>query len=122
MGLQRHAVVIALNAQHGRIQAFVGQACQDFFHIVTRTALHRVPLRAMVDLNQAMVVTKPHHRGHREQQHLIGRTTPDASENGQEIPVPEGLSKMVAIQKLFQPVRWEISLKEFIALVILMVC
>jgi hypothetical protein len=67
----------------------------NFFNIVTRTALHRVPLRAVVHLYQTVVVAKAHHGGNRKLQHLIGGAAPDAAQHGQQIPIAEGVTKPV---------------------------
>ena len=64
---------VALYAQHGRVQSLVGNAGRDLVNIVARAALDRPPLRAVGNLQQAVVVAKADHRGHRKAQHLLNR-------------------------------------------------
>ena len=104
-GEHAHAICITLDALHGGVQAFVGDAHQNFFNIVPRTAGHGVPLRALVHLDQAMVVAKTNHGGHRELQHLVGRAAPDTAQHGQQIPVTESVTKAVCLQEVSQRLR-----------------
>jgi hypothetical protein len=79
IGHDTHTLRIAFNQTHRRIQAFVRQVGDYFFNIMACAALDREPTWPVGDLNQAMVVTKPDHRGDRKLQHLIGRAAPDAT-------------------------------------------
>ena len=85
-------VLHPLDQLHRRVQAFVGDAFKNLVDVIARTALHRVPLRPVGDLQQAVVVAKADHGGHRELQHLVGRAAPDAADHRQKIP----LAKLVA--------------------------
>ena len=84
-----YAAAVACDAMHGRVEPFVCNIGDDFFDIMFRTACHRPPLRSVVDLEQAVVVAKPHHGRDGELQHLLGRAAPDAAQHGQQIPVPK---------------------------------
>jgi hypothetical protein len=77
------AAFITRNTKYGRVEAFVVDARCDFFDVVFGPTPNGVPLRAVVDLDQAVVMAKPHHGSHWKLQHLIGGATPDAPEHGQ---------------------------------------
>ena len=93
---------MAVNAPHGGVQAFVGNTCNDFFNVMACAPGDCPPLGPVAHLNQAVVVTKPDHRRHGKLQHLIQRATPDATNHGQEVPVPKLGREVVAAQKLVQ--------------------
>ena len=103
-GVHDHAtcIAVALDRQHRRAQAFVGNAGDDFVDIVARAAFDGPPLRPVADLVQAMVVAKADHRGNRELQHLRHRATPDAGHHRQEIPFDEGVAEPVLLQEVTQ--------------------
>ena len=92
-----HTLLVAGNAQHGGVQTFVDDGLCDGLHIVLGTPCHREPRWAVVDLQQAVVVTKPHHGGHRKLQHLGGWATPDAAEHGQQIALAKCGTKVVFV-------------------------
>ena len=96
MGRER----IADDAANRRVQAFVGDAGNDFFNVVPGAAGHRPPLRPVGHLDQAVVVAEADHGGHRELQHLVGRAGPDATQHGQEIPVAKLGRKSALAQEL----------------------
>ena len=96
-GEQAHAVFIALDALHRRVQSLVFNVLGDGLHIVFGAALHREPLRPVVHLQEAVVVTKPHHGGRGELQHLRGGATPNAAQHGQQITITEGAAKPMRV-------------------------
>ena len=101
-GLQCDALRVAFNAQHWRVQSGIVNACDHFFYVMLCPAVHGVPLRPVVDLNQPVVVAKPDHGGHRKQQHLIGWATPNAAQHGQQIPIAEFIAKAMLRQEVPQ--------------------
>jgi hypothetical protein len=56
---------------------------------------HRVPLRPVGHLDQAVVVAEADHRGDGKAQHLVGRAGPDAADHRQEVPVAERAAEPV---------------------------
>ena len=65
-------------------------------------AFDREPARSVGDLNQAMVVAKPNHRGDWKLQHLIGRAAPNAAEHGQKVPIAKLGTETMLLQKISQ--------------------
>ena len=102
VGDDAHTLRVALDQAHGRVQAFVVHARQNFLDIVACTAHHAEPLRAVRHLDQSVVVAKADHGCHRKLQHLVGRATPDAAQHGQEIPIAKRFAELVAAQKFRQ--------------------
>ncbi len=105
VGEQPHAMRLAVHRSHGRAQALVRQAGQDLVHVVPRAAGHRPPLRAVVHLQQPVVVAEADYGADRELQHLLGRAAPDAGGHGQEVAVAELGGKAVRLQELAQRLR-----------------
>ena len=101
-GEQAHAVFIPLNALHRRVQTLVVNVLGDGLHVVLGAALHREPLWSVVHLQEAVVVTKPHHGGGGELQHLRGGATPNATQHGQQITITESAAKPMCVQKILQ--------------------
>ena len=101
LGMHLHASGIAHDALHRHAQTRI-QAAQQFVHVLARTTGHGEPLRTVAHLNEAVVVAKTDHGGHRKAQHLVGRAAPDAAQHGQEIPVAKGRAKAVPQQKIAQ--------------------
>ena len=93
---------IAHDRAHRVVQALVGDARGDGVDVVASAPKHREPLGPVGDLDQAVVVAEANHRGHGEGQHLVGGTTPNAAHHGQEVPMPKGLAKTLALQKVAQ--------------------
>ena len=97
-----HAIGKTFDALDGAVQAFVNNFGGDLVHVMPCAASDRPPLRAVQDLQQAMVVAKANHGGHRKLQHLGGGTTPDTAHHGQKVPIAESLAEAVLVQKLTQ--------------------
>ena len=102
IGADTNAGRITLDGTHRCVQPLVTDACNDFFDIVARAALHCPPLRTISDLDQPVVVAKTDHRGDRELQHLVGRAGPDATHHRQEVPVTKRCRKPLGAQKIAQ--------------------
>ena len=85
---------------HRRAETGVGNARQHLAHVLARAAPHRVPLRAVAELDQPVVVAETDHRRHRKAQHLLRRAGPDAADHRQEVPVPEGAAEAVAVEEV----------------------
>ena len=96
-----HAGHGALNVRDRRGQARI-QPLQDGVDVATCPTRHGVPLRPVLHLDKAVVVAKAHHSSHRETQHLVGRTAPDATQHGQEIPVAKSRAKAMLIKEVAQ--------------------
>ena len=117
LGDHAHALLVAQHLVYRGVQAAVGDAGGDLVDILARAAGHGVPLRPVGDLDQAVVVAKPHHGGHGEGQHLVGRAAPDAAHHGQEIPVAELVGKALFAQKFAQGLQQRaVGLQVFTAL------
>ena len=102
VGVHVRTIGVAHDGAHRAVQAFVGDTRGDGIDVVARAAAHRVPLGPVADLDQAVVVAEANHGGHGEGQHLVGRATPNAAHHGQEVPMPKGLAKTFALQKVAQ--------------------
>ena len=102
IGVHAHAAGVALDAAHGGVQALVGNAAHDLFHVAARAPGHGPPLRAVGDLDEPVVVAEADHGGHRKAQHLVRGAAPDAAQHGQQVPVAEGIAKAVRLQKVAQ--------------------
>ena len=102
VGDDAHTGLVALDQAHGGVQPCIGQAGDDLLDICFCPTEHAAPLRPVGHLDEPVVVTEADHGRHRELQHLIGRAAPDAAEHGQEVPVAEGVAKVVLAQKIGQ--------------------
>jgi hypothetical protein len=85
---------------HSRVQALVVDVFEDAIHIASRAAAHRVPLRSMADLKQAVVVAEADHRAHGKVKHLLHGAGPDAGHHRQEVAFSKCAPETMALQKL----------------------
>jgi len=65
-----------------------------------RAAAHRVPLRPVAQLQQAVVVAEADQRADRKAQHLRRRARPDAADHRQQVVVAEGGAEPVRGEKV----------------------
>ena len=104
LGLDTHllhcACLDARDATDRRSEVFVRDESQYLLHIVARATGDGMPLRAIADLDQPVVVAEAHKGRQREGQHLRGGARPDAARHGQQVPVAEFRAVVVLVQEV----------------------
>ena len=82
------------------LEVFVRDLFEQLDHIMPSATSDGVPLRSIAHLNQSMVLAEAHEGCEWKSEHLLGRTRPDASRHGEQIPVAEFRAVLALSKKI----------------------
>ena len=103
--LERDAILMTDHVLHRRIEAqaqAIARPGKQGAHVFARAAGHHVPLRALADIQQAVIIKEAQEQRQREAAHLLQRRRPDSGPHRQDIVACEKGAKTVPLKEGLQ--------------------